>query len=58
MSSTRVTEQLGWNPKVAIQEGLEKTVRWYCEHVDFYQHCRSLGYNAERVGIHAASSKS
>lgn len=58
MSSTRVTEQLGWNPKVAIQDGLEKTIRWYCEHVDFYQHCRSLGYNAERLGFHAASENS
>ncbi len=30
-------KQLGWAPATKLEDGLEKTVRWYCEHKDEFQ---------------------
>ena len=30
----KITNELGWNPTINLDEGLEMTVRWYLEHGD------------------------
>jgi len=36
----RVTE-LGWEPKVSLAEGLERTVNWYLEHPEWWRPLKS-----------------
>lgn len=32
IDSTRIREELGWEPRVDFDQGLEQTIRWYVEH--------------------------
>jgi CDP-glucose 4,6-dehydratase len=32
VDSTKLTELTGWRPRVALEEGLRRTVRWYRRH--------------------------
>ena len=34
---TRLRDELGWRPSLTVEEGLEKTVRWYLENEDWWQ---------------------
>lgn len=34
---TRIRDELGWRPSVTVEEGLEKTVRWYLDNRDWWQ---------------------
>ncbi len=40
---TRITE-LGWEPRVSFAEGLERTVRWYMDHQDWWRPLKSGEY--------------
>ncbi len=33
----KAQEVLGWNPKVALRDGLEKTIAWWLEHKEFWK---------------------
>jgi dTDP-glucose 4,6-dehydratase len=33
----RASELLGWQPKTNFEEGLERTIHWYCEHRGWWQ---------------------
>ena len=37
INPTRIREELGWRPSVTVEEGLEKTVRWYLDNRDWWQ---------------------
>lgn len=37
LNSDKIREQLGWRPRVAWQEGLSETVRWYRERRDWWE---------------------
>ncbi|MBL43782.1 MAG: dTDP-glucose 4,6-dehydratase [Sphingomonadaceae bacterium] len=34
---SRIREELGWRPSVTIEQGLERTVRWYLENEDWWR---------------------
>ena len=34
---TRIRSELGWRPSVTVEEGLERTVRWYLENEDWWR---------------------
>lgn len=34
---TRIRDELGWRPSVTVEEGLERTVRWYLDNEDWWQ---------------------
>jgi len=40
---TRITD-LGWEPRVTFQEGLDRTVRWYVDHPEWWRPLRSGEY--------------
>ncbi|HKW59190.1 MAG TPA: dTDP-glucose 4,6-dehydratase [Candidatus Dormibacteraeota bacterium] len=40
---SRIT-QLGWEPRTAFADGLERTVRWYVEHPDWWRPLKSGEY--------------
>lgn len=35
IDSTKLKEELGWEPSLQFEEGLELTIRWYLEHQDW-----------------------
>jgi dTDP-glucose 4,6-dehydratase len=40
---TRITD-LGWEPRVTFEEGLERTVRWYVDHPEWWRPLKSGEY--------------
>jgi dTDP-glucose 4,6-dehydratase len=50
---TRLREELGWRPSVTLEEGLEKTVRWYLENEDWWRALQDRDGVGERLGTGA-----
>ena len=49
---TRISRELGWQPRHGFAEGLEATVRWYVDHLAWCHEVRErAGYGGERIGI-------
>ena len=47
---TRISEELGWSPSVNIEEGLEKTVRWYLDNERWWRSLQNRAGIGERLG--------
>ncbi|KEF42663.1 MAG: dTDP-glucose 4,6-dehydratase [Cyanobium sp. CACIAM 14] len=48
---SRISGELGWQPRHRFEEGLERTVRWYLEHSDWCDEVRGrAGYSGGRLG--------
>jgi dTDP-glucose 4,6-dehydratase len=44
IDSAKIERELGWRPRVAFDEGLRQTVRWYQDHGDWVDQIRSGDY--------------
>ena len=44
IDSTKLKRELGWEPSLQFEEGIEKTVRWYLEHQDWLDEVTSGDY--------------
>lgn len=44
IDSTKLKSELGWEPSLQFEEGIEKTVRWYLEHEDWVRNITSGAY--------------
>lgn len=44
IDSRKLQRELGWEPSLQFEEGIEKTVRWYLEHQDWMDHITSGAY--------------
>ncbi|MBQ3608365.1 MAG: dTDP-glucose 4,6-dehydratase [Bacteroidales bacterium] len=44
IDSTKFKKELGWEPSLQFEEGLEKTVRWYLENQDWMDHVTNGDY--------------
>ena len=54
IDSTKLKNELGWEPSLQFEEGLEKTVDWYLSHKDWMKNITSgdyLKYYKEQYGI-------
>ena len=47
---TRLRDELGWRPSLTVEEGLEKTVRWYLENEDWWQALLDRAGVGQRLG--------
>jgi len=47
----KAKRELGWRPRVELERGLEKTVRWYLENRAWWQPLRQNIYRGERLGL-------
>ncbi|QFS84866.1 dTDP-glucose 4,6-dehydratase 2 (plasmid) [Roseivivax sp. THAF40] len=47
---TRIREELGWRPSVTVEEGLEKTVRWYLENEAWWRALLERDGVGQRLG--------
>ncbi|MEM8694148.1 MAG: dTDP-glucose 4,6-dehydratase [Pseudomonadota bacterium] len=50
---TRIRDELGWRPSVTLEEGLERTVRWYLDNRDWWQALQDRQGVGERLGAGA-----
>jgi dTDP-glucose 4,6-dehydratase len=41
LTSRKLREHLGWQPRTSFDEGLEETVRWYVEHPEWWRPIKS-----------------
>lgn len=51
IDTTKIRNELGWEPKYDFESGLELTVRWYLEHPEWVQRVTSGVYRRERLGL-------
>lgn len=53
---TRISEELGWQPRHTFEEGLRATIRWYIQHQEWCATVRQRsGYGGERMGATVVS---
>ena len=44
IDSTKLKNELGWEPSLQFEEGIEKTVRWYLDNQEWMDHITSGEY--------------
>jgi len=44
IDSSRIEQELGWNPKESIESGLRKTIEWYLSHAEWVESVRTGAY--------------
>ena len=47
---TRIGDELGWRPSVTLEQGLEKTVRWYLDNEDWWRALQARDGVGDRLG--------
>jgi dTDP-glucose 4,6-dehydratase len=48
---SRIRDELGWRPSVTVEEGLERTVRWYLENEDWWRPLLARKGVGQRLGM-------
>ena len=38
INSSRIKDELGWRPSINLENGLEKTIRWFLNNQDWWLH--------------------
>ena len=51
IDATKINSKLGWSPKESFESGLEKTILWYINNVDWWKSILDNTYNQARLGI-------
>ena len=49
----RIRDELGWRPSVTLEEGLERTVRWYLDNEGWWRALQVRAGVGERLGVKA-----
>ena len=47
---TRIRDDLNWHPSVTLEQGLEKTVRWYLDNEDWWHALQDRSGVGARLG--------
>jgi len=47
----KIRNQLGWQPAVSFEAGLERTVAWYLDHPEWVKRVQTGAYRGERLGV-------
>ena len=51
VDSSKIERELGWQPTVDFETGLEQTVKWYVENTEWVERVTSGEYQRERLGL-------
>ncbi len=46
----KIKKELGWQPTVSFEQGIEQTIQWYLDHQEWVQHVMDGSYRLERIG--------
>ncbi|MTI80580.1 MAG: dTDP-glucose 4,6-dehydratase [Firmicutes bacterium] len=44
IDSTKIKEDLGWEPKYTFEQGIKETINWYCSNTEWWQKIKSGEY--------------
>lgn len=51
IDASKIQAELGWQPSMSFDEGIERTVAWYLENPAWIERISSGGYRRERLGL-------
>ena len=51
IDASKIERELGWRPRETFESGLDKTVRWYLDHRQWWGDIRAGVYRGERLGV-------
>lgn len=51
IDASKIRADLGWEPSVTFEQGIEQTVRWYLDNQDWWQEILDGRYATERLGV-------
>ena len=51
IDASKITRELGWQPKESFESGLRKTVEWYLENETWWRRVQSGEYKGGRLGL-------
>lgn len=51
IDASKIQKELGWTPKETFQTGIRKTVQWYLDNRDWWQHIQTKTYQQQRLGL-------
>lgn len=52
IDSAKLSNELGWEPSLQFEEGIEKTVKWYLTHQEWMDHITSGAYEKYYEGMY------
>jgi len=55
IDASKIADELGWQPQEDFESGLRKTVEWYLNNTDWWQHVLDGSYRGERLGLEKSS---
>ena len=51
INSSKIRDELGWEPSEAVETGFRKTVQWYLENESWWKRILSGDYQLDRIGL-------
>lgn len=51
IDASHIREDLGWEPSVSFEEGMERTVQWYLDNPEWWSAILETRYATQRLGI-------
>jgi dTDP-glucose 4,6-dehydratase len=51
IDASKIRHELGWRPRETLASGLQRTVEWYLDNLDWCAAARTRGYDGERLGL-------
>ena len=51
IDASKVERELGWKPEETFESGIEKTIRWYLDNLDWCRRIQDGSYQRERLGV-------
>ncbi len=51
IDASKIQQELGWQPQETFDSGLRKTVKWYLNNKEWWQHVLNGSYARKRLGI-------
>ncbi len=58
IDASKIRRELGWQPRVTFEEGIERTVDWYLERRDWWQPILARRYDTGRLGLKTGTERS
>ena len=46
IDASKIKNELGWEPAVSFPDGIKKTIRWYCDNIEWMKRIKSGAYRA------------
>ena len=51
IDASKINKELGWQPQETFESGIEKTVEWYLNNLEWCRHVQDGSYQRERLGV-------